>query len=137
MRARARSCITRSITAAEGRVLQPLQESPRRRFASRVQREPEAPPPAPDGLPPADGLDELPLDGDMVELDPLGGTVVELEERGVDAPWSLPLFPELLLDPELSQATSDNAERSAAAISHFLSIMRLHPASLRTYVLTQ
>jgi hypothetical protein len=81
-----------------------------------------------EGDPPADGLDELPLDGDMVELDPLGGTVVELEERGVDAPWSLPLFPELLLDPELSQATSDSAERRAAAISHFLSIMRLHPA---------
>jgi len=40
----------------------------------------------PEGDPPADGLDELPLDGDMVELDPLGGTVVELEERGVDAP---------------------------------------------------
>jgi hypothetical protein len=81
-----------------------------------------------EGDPPADGLDELPLDGDMVELDPLGGTVVELEERGVDAPWSPPLFPELLLDPELSQATSDSAERRAAAISHFLSIMRLHPA---------
>jgi hypothetical protein len=84
--------------------------------------------------PPADGLDELPLEGDVVELEPLGGGIgVELEERGVDAPWSLPL--ELLLDPELSQATSDSAERRAAAISHFLSIMRLHPASVvqKTY----
>ena len=79
--------------------------------------------------PPADGLDELPLEGDVVELEPLGGGIgVELEERGVDAPWSLPL--ELLFDPELSQATSDSAERRAAAISHFLSIMRLHPASV-------
>ena len=84
--------------------------------------------------PPADGLDELPLEGDVVELEPLGGGIgVELEERGVDAPWSLPL--ELLFDPELSQATSDSAERRAAAISHFLSIMRLHPASVvqKTY----
>ncbi len=76
----------------------------------------------------------LPLDGAVLMeplLEPLlGGTAVELEERGVEAPSLLPLDPELRLDPELSQATSDRAERKAAAISHFLSIMRLHPLSV-------
>jgi hypothetical protein len=71
---------------------------------------------------------ELPGDGAVVEPELAGGTAVELEECGVDAFWSLPLVPELRLGPELSQAASDSAERKAAAISHFLSIMRLHPA---------
>jgi hypothetical protein len=52
------------------------------------------------------------------------GLLVPALEGGVARVAEGVLVPELfwLLDPELSQATSDNADSSAAAISHFLSI---------------
>jgi hypothetical protein len=60
-------------------------------------------------------------------LDPGDGAMLEPEVAGEDG-LELPLDPAFCFDPELSQPTSDKAESNAAAISHFLSIMRLLPA---------
>jgi hypothetical protein len=67
----------------------------------------------------------LPLDGEVVEPAPPAGAVAPGDGReAVAVPLLLPLEfePELLLEPELSQAASDTVERNAAAISHFLFI---------------
>src|SRR5690242_12276415 len=100
----------------------------------------DAPPPlgvllgdeAPDeDAPPALGeLPEelLPLDGDVDEPELCEGLVAELlpDEDGelLLAPEPLlgGLLEPLLLEPELSHATSEAADRKAAAISHLLSI---------------
>jgi hypothetical protein len=77
----------------------------------------------------------LPLDGDVVEPAPPEGLVAELlpdedGERGVAVePLLGGLLEPLLFEPELSQATSEAAERKAAAISHFFPSDRLHMAS--------
>jgi hypothetical protein len=64
-----------------------------------------------------------PLEGDVFELGLPEGVVAELEEeRGEDEVEPLPLDPELWFELESSQATSDSAERNAAAISHLFSI---------------
>lgn len=83
--------------------------------------------PVPEELP--DAPDELlPLDGDVVEPAPPDGLVAELlpdedGERGVAVdPLLGGLLEPLLFEPELSQATSEAAERKAAAISHLFSI---------------
>lgn len=77
---------------------------------------------------PEDGLDGLLEDGaDGNELVPEDGAVLlELGERVAELE---PLLPDEPLWPELSQAASDKAESTAAAISHFLSI-RLSPFRL-------
>ena len=74
-----------------------------------------------------DGEEEVPLGADellgvLLEEDAPG--LLEPEEGGVERVAEGELVPEELFwfDPELSQATSDNADSSAAAISHFLSI---------------
>lgn len=70
----------------------------------------------------------LPLDGDVDEPELCDGLVAELlpEEDGEDLVAVEPLLggllEPLLLEPELSHATSDAADRKAAAISHLLSI---------------
>jgi hypothetical protein len=82
---------------------------------------PEEPPAAPDDAPP---------DGAAVEPAPPDGLVAELlpdpeedGERGVAVePLLGGLLEPLLFEPELSHATSDAAERKAAAISHLFSI---------------
>ena len=83
-----------------------------------------------------DGLvDELlPLDGDVVEPAPPAGLVAVLpDEEGelfvAVEPLLEGLLEPLLLVPELSHATSEAADRKAAAISHLLSIPFLHIAS--------
>jgi hypothetical protein len=86
---------------------------------------------------PEDGLP--PLDGDVVDPVP-DGLVAELlpDEDGVRGAAVDPLLGgllELLLfEPELSQATSEAAERKAAAISHLFSI-RSSPLWLWLHVL--
>ena len=82
---------------------------------------PEAPPDAPD---------DAPLDGAVVEPAPPDGLVAELlpdpEADGVRGVAVEPLLggllEPLLFEPELSHATSEAAERKAAAISHLFSI---------------
>jgi hypothetical protein len=70
----------------------------------------------------------LPLDGDVDEPELRDGLVAELlpEEDGEGLVAVEPLLggllEPLLLEPELSHATSDAADRKAAAISHLLSI---------------
>lgn len=60
----------------------------------------------------------VPLDGAVEEL-PDDGAVLAPEDRlGVELPEEL-----FWLEPELSQAASESAESSAAATSHFLSII--------------
>ena len=88
---------------------------------------PEGELPAPEELP--DVPEELlPLDGDVVEPAPPDGLVAELlpdedGERGVAVePLLGGLLKPPLFEPELSQATSEAAERKAAAISHLFSI---------------
>lgn len=88
-----------------------------------------------DVLPAPDELllvpDEAPLDGDVLEpeVDGLVAVLDEDGERGVavepllgEEVEPLLLEPLPLFGPELSQAPSDTAERSAAAISNLLSI---------------
>ena len=81
---------------------------------------PEEAPDAPDEL--------LPLDGDVVEPAPPDGLVAELlpDEDGevfvAVEPLLGGLLEPLLFEPELSQATSEAADRKAAAISHLFSI---------------
>jgi hypothetical protein len=70
----------------------------------------------------------LPLEGDVADPGPPDGLVAELlpdedGERGVAVdPLLGGLLEPLLFEPELSQATSEAAERKAAAISHLFSI---------------
>ena len=73
----------------------------------------------PEWLPDAPEL--LPLDGDVVEPAPPEGLAAELlpDEEGERGAAVEPL----LFEPELSQATSEAAERKAAAISHLFSII--------------
>lgn len=73
--------------------------------------------------------EEAPLGGEALELEPDG--LVEDGERGVAVEPALgdEVEPLLLLEPELSQAPSDTAESSAAAISNLLSI-RSSPCAL-------
>ena len=75
----------------------------------------------------------LPLDGDVLEPAPPAGLVAVLPDEGellvAAEPLLGGLLDPLLLEPELSQATSEAADRKAAAISHFLSIPFLHTAS--------
>ncbi|HEX6840118.1 MAG TPA: hypothetical protein VF113_01270 [Stellaceae bacterium] len=84
----------------------------------------EEPPPALGVLP----EELLPLDGDVDEPELGDGLVAELlplpDEDGelLVAPLLGGLLEPLLLEPELSQATSEAADRKAAAISHLLSI---------------
>jgi hypothetical protein len=74
------------------------------------------------------GEDELlgaaELLGVLLEEEAPGLLVLDELEGGVERVAEGELVPDELfwLDPELSQATSDNADSSAAAISHFLSI---------------
>ena len=84
----------------------------------------------------------LPLEGAVVEPELPDGLVAELPpgevgERGVAVELLLGgLLEPLLLEPELSQATSEAAESKAAAISHFLSIIvsiRLHVLRVRRH----
>ncbi len=81
----------------------------------------------PEWLPDAPEL--LPLDGDVVEPAPPEGLAAELlpdeeGERGAAVePLLGGLLEPLLFEPELSQATSEAAERKAAAISHLFSII--------------
>jgi hypothetical protein len=83
-----------------------------------------------DELPvPEEPPDELlPLDGDVVEPAPPDGLVAELlpDEDGelfvAVEPLLGGLLEPLLFEPELSQATSEAADRKAAAISHLFSI---------------
>ena len=69
-----------------------------------------------------------PADGDVLEPAPPDGLVAVLlpdddGERGVAVdPLLGGLLEPLLFEPELSQATSEAAERKAAAISHLFSI---------------
>lgn len=83
--------------------------------------------------PPALGVlpeELLPLDGDVDEPELGDGLVAELlplpGEEGellvAVEPLLGGLLEPLLLEPELSQATSEAADRKAAAISHLLSI---------------
>lgn len=78
--------------------------------------------------PPALG-ELLPLDGDVDGPELPEGLVAELlpEEDGellvAVEPLLGGLLEPLLLEPELSHATSEAAERNAAAISHLLSII--------------
>jgi hypothetical protein len=69
----------------------------------------------------------LPLDGDVVEPAPPAGLVAVLPDEDGELfvavePLLGELLEPLLLEPELSHATSDAADRKAAAISHLLSI---------------
>jgi len=77
----------------------------------------------------------LPLDGDVDEPELCDGLVGVLlpDEDGelllAAEPLLGGLLEPLLLEPELSHATSEAADRKAAAISHLLSITILHMAS--------
>ena len=76
----------------------------------------------------------LPLDGDVDEPELCEGLVAELPEEDGELllaaePLLGGLLEPLLLEPELSHATSEAADRKAAAISHLLSITLLHMAS--------
>lgn len=84
-------------------------------------------------LPDEDGglfvaVEPLLLDGELVEPEVPDGLVAELlpDEDGelfvAVEPLLGGLLEPLLFEPELSQATSDAADRKAAAISHLLSI---------------
>jgi hypothetical protein len=83
----------------------------------------------PEDEPPAAPPDELlPLDGELVEPELPDGLVAELlpDDGGelfvAVEPLLGGLLEPLLFEPELSQATSEAADRKAAAISHLFSI---------------